>query len=65
MIKKAGSWYSYGDRKIGQGRDSVKDLLMQDKELAQKVEAELREAMKAEKESAKGGKEVAAPAPEE
>ena len=65
VIKKAGSWYSDGDRKIGQGRDSVKDLLMQDKELAQKVEAELREAMKAEKESAKGGKEVAAPAPEE
>ena len=27
IIKKSGSWFSYGDRKIGQGRDSVKELL--------------------------------------
>ena len=64
VIKKAGSWFSYGDRKIGQGRDAVKELLMQDKEFTAKVEAELREAIKAAKEEAKGGKEIATPSGE-
>ena len=59
VIKKAGSWFSYGDRKIGQGRDSVKDLLKQDAAICAEIEEKLREAMKAEKEAAKGGKEVA------
>ena len=61
IIKKAGSWFSYGDRKIGQGRDAVKDLLKQDPAFAAEVEQKLREAMKAEKEQARGGaKEPAA-----
>ncbi len=65
IIKKAGSWFSYGDRKIGQGRDAVKELLQQDAAICAEVEAKLREAMRAEKEAAKGGKEVATPAAEE
>ena len=56
VIKKAGSWFSYGDKKIGQGRDSVKELLKQDTEFCNKIEAEIREAMKAEKEAQRGGK---------
>ena len=46
IIKKAGSWFSYGDRKIGQGRDAVKDLLNKDAELAAEIEAKVRAAMK-------------------
>lgn len=49
IIRKAGSWFSYGDRKIGQGRDAVKDLLTNDKELCAEIETKVREAMKANK----------------
>ena len=45
IIKKAGSWFSYGEKKIGQGRDAVKELLTADKELCDEIEAKLREAM--------------------
>ena len=45
IIKKSGSWFSYGDRKIGQGRDAVKDLLSADKALCEEIETKLREAM--------------------
>ena len=47
VIKKAGSWFSYDDKKIGQGRDAVKDLLKNDKALAAEIEQKVREAMKA------------------
>ena len=46
IIKKAGSWFSYGDQKIGQGRDAVKDRLMSDEAMREEVEAKVREAMK-------------------
>ena len=46
IIKKAGSWFSYGDRKIGQGRDAVKELLKSDAALSAEIEAKVREAMK-------------------
>ena len=59
VIKKAGSWFSYGEKKIGQGRDSVKELLKQDQEFCNKIEAEIREAMKAEKEAQRGGSKAA------
>ena len=45
IIKKSGSWFSYGDRKLGQGRDAVKTLLLQDLELAEELEAKVREAL--------------------
>ncbi|MBR4148629.1 MAG: recombinase RecA [Rikenellaceae bacterium] len=51
VIKKSGSWFSYGDRKLGQGRDAVKDLLTNDLELQAEIEAKVREAMKAAKEN--------------
>ena len=50
IIKKAGSWFSYGDRKIGQGRDAVKDLLMNDETFCAEIEAKVREAIQATKE---------------
>ena len=51
ILKKAGSWFSYGDRKIGQGRDAVKELLKKDEALAAEIEAKVREAMKQPKEA--------------
>ena len=41
-IKKAGSWYSYQDKKLGQGRDAVRELLQEDEKLLNELEAEIR-----------------------
>ena len=46
VIKKAGSWFSYGDRKLAQGRDSVKELLTKETELCAEIEEKVRTAMK-------------------
>ena len=48
IIKKAGSWFSYGDRKLSQGRDAVKELLNKDTALRDELEAKVREALKAQ-----------------
>ena len=45
IIKKSGLWFSYGDRKIGQGRDAVKEAFKADPEFAAEVEAKVREAL--------------------
>ena len=45
IIKKSGSWFSYGDRKIGQGRDAVKEALKNDPLLMEEVELRVRQAM--------------------
>ncbi|TCC97976.1 recombinase RecA [Pedobacter psychroterrae] len=42
IIKKAGSWFSYGDTKLGQGRDAVKQLLMDNPELSEEIEGKIR-----------------------
>ncbi len=49
VIKKAGSWFSYGERKIGQGRDSVKELLKNDEAVRAEIEEKVRELMKQDK----------------
>ena len=46
IIKKSGSWFSYGDTKLGQGRDAVKALLLDNPELMEELEAGIREALK-------------------
>ncbi|MBN2347527.1 MAG: recombinase RecA [Bacteroidales bacterium] len=46
IIKKSGSWFSYGDTKLGQGRDAVKKLLADNPELADELEKKIVEAMK-------------------
>ena len=43
IIQKSGSWFSMGDERIGQGKDSVKAYLLANPEIADKVEAEVRE----------------------
>ena len=48
ILKKSGSWFSYGDRKIGYGRDAVKELLQSDPEFMNEVETKVREALAAE-----------------
>jgi recombination protein RecA len=45
IIKKSGSWFSYGETKLGQGRESVKSLLQDNPELAQELEAKIFEAI--------------------
>ena len=46
IIKKSGSWYSYGDSKLGQGRDAVKALLNDNPELCDELEAQIMEKLK-------------------
>ena len=45
IIKKSGSWFSYGDTKLGQGRDAVKKLLGDNPELADELSVLIREAL--------------------
>lgn len=45
IIKKSGSWFSYGETKLGQGRDSVKKLLKDNPELAAELEAKIMEVI--------------------
>lgn len=45
VVKKSGSWFSYGDTKLGQGRDAVKQLLEDNPELSDEIEAKVREAI--------------------
>ena len=46
IIKKSGSWFSYGDSKLGQGRDATKTLLQDNPELCEEIEAKILEALK-------------------
>jgi len=48
IIKKSGSWFSYGDTKLGQGRDAVRQLLLDNPELSNEIEAKIRETLKAQ-----------------
>ena len=48
IIKKSGSWFSYGETKLGQGRDAVKDMLKDNPELCDELEAKIMEAIKAQ-----------------
>ena len=45
IIKKAGSWFSYEDTKLGQGRDAVKQTLLDNPELAAELEAKIKEKL--------------------
>tara|TARA_B100000780_G_scaffold278952_1_gene254587 strand:- start:5877 stop:6875 length:999 start_codon:yes stop_codon:yes gene_type:complete len=47
IIDKSGSWFSYGDTKLGQGRDSVKSILTDNPDLCDELEAKIIEALKA------------------
>ena len=45
IIKKSGSWFSYGDTKLAQGRDAVKDMLKDNPELCEELEAKIMQAI--------------------
>jgi recombination protein RecA len=45
VIKKSGSWFSYGETRLGQGRDAVKKLLSDNPELADELEAKVKEKL--------------------
>lgn len=61
LIEKSGSWYSYDGNKIGQGRENVKQFLLDNPEVADIVEQKIREQLmpKAEPDSAENVEEVA------
>ena len=45
IVKKSGSWFSYGDTKLGQGRDAVKGLIKDNPELAEELEGKIKDAI--------------------
>jgi recombination protein RecA len=46
IVQKSGSWFSYNSDKLGQGRDSVKQILNDNPELANEIEGKIREKIK-------------------
>ena len=47
ILTKSGSWFSYGETRLGQGRDTVKQLFIDNPELAEEVETKIKEAIEA------------------
>lgn len=47
IIKKSGSWFSYGETRLGQGREAVRQLLIDNPELCAELEGKIREVLKA------------------
>ena len=45
VVKKAGSWFGYGDTKLGQGRDAVKQMIADNPELSEEIETKIKEAL--------------------
>ncbi len=50
ILQKSGSWFSYGEQKIGQGRESVKNFLLDNPEFSHEIEAKIRESLQAKAE---------------
>ena len=48
IVKKSGSWFSYGETRLGQGRDAVKELLLDNPELSEELEIKIKAAIKGE-----------------
>ncbi len=51
ILKKSGSWFSYGETRLGQGRDAVRNLLKDNPELSEEIEAKIKSTIKDSKES--------------
>tara|TARA_B110000091_G_scaffold163300_1_gene174216 strand:- start:394 stop:1449 length:1056 start_codon:yes stop_codon:yes gene_type:complete len=63
IINKSGSWFSYGDTKLGQGRDAVRNLLNDNPELFDELELKIKESLtviKDDKKASKAAKKLAA-----
>jgi len=66
IIQKSGAWFSYGEERLGQGRDNVKTLFKENPELANDIEKQIREKIKEEAElHSRKSSPAAAPAPAE
>lgn len=50
IVKKSGSWFSYGETRLGQGRDAVKKVIKDNPELTEEIEQKIAEALKARNE---------------
>ena len=61
VIKKSGSWFSYNDEKLGQGREAVKKLLEEDEALCAELEEKIREKAGLKKHSEKDADGETAP----
>jgi len=46
IVQKSGSWFSYNSDKLGQGRDAVKQLMLDNPEMATEIENKIREKVK-------------------
>lgn len=58
VIKKSGSWFSYGETRIGQGREAVKKMLAENPELCDEIEAQVRALLRNNPLSAGSGKDA-------
>jgi len=45
ILKKSGSWFSYGETRLGQGRDSIKSILLDNPELCEELETKIKLAL--------------------
>jgi len=45
ILKKSGSWFSYGETRLGQGRDSIKSILLDNPELCEELETKIKHAL--------------------
>ena len=50
IIKKSGSWFSYGETRLGQGRDAVKQVIKDNPELMEEIEAKIKAVIKEKEE---------------
>ena len=64
IVKKSGSWFSYEGTKLGQGRDSVKQVLLDNPEMSDEIEGKIRAKFKTDTQASKvlEGKDAAKPA---
>jgi recombination protein RecA len=62
IVQKSGAWFSYGDQRLGQGRENVRQFLRDNPELTQKLRREVIQAIKPEWYADAGNEEVEAPA---
>lgn len=63
VLKKSGAWFYYGEQRLGQGRENVKNYFLQNPDFMDKIEGEIREKMKDRPKSDSDNETKAAPAP--
>ena len=62
LIERSGAWFSYGDVRLGQGRENVKNFLKENRDLAAEIERKIRTLLGLSKPAAKEAEQTAAPA---